>query len=243
MTLNNYPEDELIAELISSVKGLTNDQIYEVVAEARRKITVFTGQEQQGFFRDLFERRNEKLEALGCPQAILKKLSRKKEDVLAKTYEMQNGEGSNISFLPVIPRSYMGIYSLMQMVRIGDNVGWTSLIPQNFTDVVKTPEEPYYILDVDKGTEMRGNSSDDAEKIIKSQKRSCLTIDEAIAVGIHNEEVLANHEILAVGSLYRDEHELTVPVIYLDESGVRLFFYSHDYAHFRYAYPSCASRI
>jgi len=114
----------------------------------------------------------ETLKSRGCPQAILEAFGNQRNAVLSKTAEMEILEG-HIPFVPVIPRTYMGVYGLMPMVRNGDEVGYTYLDPKEITDKVETPKGPYFIYDVEDGKEMLGDSPKKAEKLIKEQNRSC----------------------------------------------------------------------
>ena len=237
MTLCKDQKEGLVAKLSAFFKGLSGDEIDDVVAEARQLANAETLEEKKGKLTKLFESQLEKLKALGTPQAILEAFGNKKDEVVSKAAEMAIAEG-NIPFLPVIPRSYLGIYALMPMVKHENRVGYTYLDPNELTDVVETPKNPYYAFDVENGKAMLSKSPMDAEKIIKSQKRSCLTADEVIAVGIHN-EVLSDHNMDATGS--RSESD-GVPRLCLSVGRPRLSWSNPDYSLDGWGSGSCGSR-
>jgi hypothetical protein len=237
MTLCKDQKEGPVAKLTAFFKGLSGDEIDEAVAEARKLANAETLEERKGKLVKLFENQLEKLKSLGTPQAILEAFQNKKDEVIAKAVETNIAKG-NIPFLPVIPRSYMGIYALMPMVRHEDKVGYTYLDPNELTDVVETPKTPYYAFDVENGKAMLGKSPRDAEKIIKYQKRSCLTADEVIAVGTHS-EVLSDHNVDAPGS--RSESD-SVPSLYLHGDEPKLGWSSPDHSYGKWGSASCGSR-
>jgi len=186
----------------------------------------------------LFDSQMETLKSRNCPQAIIEAFQNKKGEVLSKAAEMEVPEG-NIPFVPVIPRSYMGIYGFMPMVRNSDKVGYTYLDPNEITDEVETPKNLYFIYDVKDGKDMLGKSPEKAEKLIKEQKRSCLTADEGIAVCVHS-KVLSEHYVDCTGSRY--EHSDCVPHVCLSGGRPKLDWSDADYSHGKWGSASCRSR-
>ncbi len=172
-----------------------------MVAEAKKQATAETVEERKNGLAKLFDSQMETLKSRGCPQAILEAFQNQRDAVLSKAAEMEIYEG-HIPFVPVIPRIYMGVYGLMPMVRNGEKVGYTYLDPNEITDQVETPKNPYFIYDVEDGKDMLGKSPEKSEKIITEQKRSCLTADEGIAVCTHT-NVLSEHYVDCAGSHYR----------------------------------------
>ncbi len=81
---------------------------------------------------DEIERQMKTLRARQCPEVICEILERQRNTVLAKAAAEIPEE--HIPFVPVIPRSYLGIYGLMPMVMSGDKVGYTYLNPNEFVE-------------------------------------------------------------------------------------------------------------
>lgn len=191
----------LIAKLTAFFKGLGAEVIDDVVAEAKKQANAETVEDRKNGLAKLFDNQLETLKSQNCPQAILEAFQNKKSDVLNKAAEMEIPEG-NIPFVPVIPRSYMGIYGLMPMVRNDDKMGYTYLNPNEMTDnEEEIPKNPYYIYDIEPGKVTLGKSPEDAEKIIKKQNRLRHITDEDIAVCVHT-DVLSDHYLWSTGSRY-----------------------------------------
>lgn len=228
----------LVAKLTAFFKGLTAEEINDVVTEARQQATVETVQEHKNGFAKLFDSQIETLKSRGCPQAILEAFGNQRDAVLSKAAEMEIPEG-HIPFVPVIPRSYMGIYGLMPMVRNGDKVGYTYLDPNEMTDNMEVPKAPYFIYDVEDGKDMLGKSPEKAEKLIKEQNRSCLTADEGIAVCVHK-DVLSEHYVDCTGSRCGRSDE--VPVVYLRDGRPGLSWSDADDSVDGWGSASCRSR-
>ena len=168
-------------------------------------------QKEYPLLNKLFEVQLEKLESLGTPQVILEYFQNKKDKVIATAERFKSSEG-RIPFLPVIPRGYLGIHVLMSMVKHKGKGGDTDLRWENFSDLVRTPEHPYYALDVEDGTAIRGKCPKDAEKFVKSKGRTCLTTEEVIALCIHTKVLSKPLRADATGSRYRQSY---VPSLYI----------------------------
>ncbi len=166
---------------------------------------------------DLFDEQMEKLRSLNCPWAILSSLQLQKERVLSSMTKVNVQEG-NVAFLPVIPRSYLGVYGLVQLVVFAGSVGYTHIELAEISDVVRSPNRPYFIFNVEDGYVFLGKSSKEAGILIEESARSGLTIAEIISVAIHT-DVLSRHNIDAVGSRCGTN---CVPSLYLHENAPRL---------------------
>jgi len=228
----------LVAKLTAFFKGLSTEEIDDVVTEARQQATVETTLERKNGFAKLLDSQMETLKSLGCPQAIMKAFNNQRDTVLSKAAEMEIPEG-HIPFVPVIPRTYMGVYGLIPMVRNGDKVGYTYLNPNEITDNVETPKEPYFIYDAEDGKAMLGKSPEKAEKLIKKQNRSCLTADEGIAVCVHT-KVLSEHYVDCPGSRCRLAG--LVPFVCLGDGEPRLDWDGFGNSFDGWGSASCRSR-
>lgn len=231
-------KDGLVAKIAALFKDVSADEVDEVVAQAKTKLVTESKQAKRGALEKLFDAQIATLKDRGCPEQIVELLQQKRGEVVSKASEMTVGEG-NIPFLPVVPRTYLTIYSQMPMVRNDSKVGYTYLKPTAITDVVETPSDPYYIYDVEDGQAMCGKAPQDAEKLIKRDKRFGLTDVEVIALGVHT-DVLLRHYVDAVGSRYQSAQ---VPYLYLfDGEQPRLHWDYLAFAGSRWGAASCGSR-
>ncbi|TRZ80286.1 hypothetical protein D4R86_04595 [bacterium] len=226
--------ESLVAKLTAFFKRLIAEEIDDLVAEAKKQATVEMMQERKNGLAKLFDSQMETLKSRGCPQAILEAFQNQRDAVLSKAAEMEISKGY-IPFVPVIPRTYMGVYGLMPMVRNGKKVGYTYLNPNGITDQVETPKNPYFIYNVKDGSK----SPEKAEKLITEQKRSCLTADEGIAVCVHT-NVLSEHYVGCKGSRYG--HAGGVPNVCLNGDEPELSWSDLDGSDGRWGSASCCSR-
>ena len=212
--------ETLVQKFFEILKSAKPEDIEESIAEAKRKLAEMSKQNKKEDLSKLFETQMQTLKDRDCPQMILEAFQEQKGGVIAKALEMDIPEG-NIAFLPVIPKSYGSSRFQTLMVRNGNQVGYmgyTYLDPNQITDVVQTPNVPYFIFNVEDGGDMRGKAPQDAEKLIEKQNRRGLTDTEVIALGIHT-DVLKNHFVDAVGSRYMS---VSVPDLVLSGDGPRL---------------------
>jgi len=237
--LREEQKKELVAKLKPLFHGLASEEVDEVVAEVKKQTTdTEMLEERRNGLGKLFDIQIETLKFRGCPKVILEMFQEKRDGVLSKVSGMEIPEG-NIPFVPVIPRSYMGIYALLPMVRNKDKMGYTYLDPNEITDKVKVPQKPYFIYDVENGNNMLGKSPEATEKLIKKQERSCLITEEGIALCTHT-DVLLKHYVDCTGSRYKRNGR--VPLVYLNGDEPKLssdvFVYSDD----GWGSASCRSR-
>lgn len=230
-------KNQLIGKLVSLFKD-TDADIDEAVKEAKNQLMIDGKNAKREDLEKLFNSQMETLKSRGCPQAILEAFQNKKSEVLAKAAEMEIPEG-HIPFVPVIPRSYLGVYGLMPMVRNNEKTGYTRLNPNEIIDNENVPKTLYFIYDVEDGKDTLGKAPKDAEKIIKKQNRLCHIPEEDIAVCIHT-NVLLNHNLWSAGSRYGSARE--VPRVYLrgDEPKLDWFYVAGSFVGWGSA--SCRSR-
>ena len=176
----------------------------------------------------------------GAPEQIVEILQSQKGVVLKKARKLTFGNG-NIPFLPVIPRTFRGIYDLIVMVKNGEKTGRVCLDPTEISDVARTPQTPYYIYNVEDGSATRGEPPKNIRKIFKGQKRCPLTVAEAIALAIHT-EVLLRHYVWASGSRYGFA-DLVPDIGLLDGSGRPGLAWDYVHNSFnQWGSPSCGNR-
>lgn len=236
--------------LIALMKEVGFDKFNDMVAEARNQLMAEARWTKRGYLENLFHKNMGILEGLDTLEQIMNFLWQKKGSVLQKalaiweekyhneTLEQLASRGIYI-FIPVIPRTYLSIYTQMLMVKSSGNMGYTNLVPTAITDtnITDMPEDPYYIYDVEDGELMRGKTAQDAEDFIEEQGRLGLTEVEVIALGIHT-NVLSRHNVDAVGSRY----DYGVPHLQLYEGLPKLDEGSRCVSHALWGAASCGSR-
>lgn len=193
------------------------DKFNNMVAEARNQLAIEAKWTNRGHLEQLFDTQIATLKDRGVPVPIVNMLQNQRDQVITKASEM-SFENGRVPFLPIIPRTYLSIYSQMLMVKNGDKKGHTCLNPTLITDtdMVDAPKDPYYIYDIEDGKVMRGKTPRDAENLIEKQERLGLTEVEVISLGVHT-NVLSRHNVDAVGSRYDSDD--SVPYLYLNGDG------------------------
>ncbi|HBP01228.1 MAG: hypothetical protein UY41_C0050G0003 [Candidatus Moranbacteria bacterium GW2011_GWE1_49_15] len=225
-----------LKHLFKKFPGFTDTEIEDVVSKAKERAR------KEVLLENLFESQIKTLERLGCPKEIVDNFQRKKDKVLNEAFEMSIDEG-HIPFLPVIPKSYMGLYALMPMVRKGEYAGFMTYNPNRLINTVKVSEDPYFALDVENGNALLNIPVKDARKKIKSQKRFPLTAEEVVSLGIFT-EILSSHNVQALGSCYDCEGGLLVPTLVMHwNSRPLLDFYDPGATSNSWGAGSCGDRI
>lgn len=162
--------------------------------------------------KELFHRQIRTLQERDCPKSVIDYLKSKEESVAEKMYRIKGIVPLHIPFIAVVPRSELGLDALMKMVCCDRYYGHNFLDQSEIRDMVSVREEPYFIYDVESGRDMIGKSPSEAEVLIKEQGRSCLTIDEGIALSLQT-NVLLENGVDCMGSYL--ERDGLVPNIYL----------------------------
>ena len=206
--------EQTVEKLVEVLREVPPEERDEVVVKAKNQLEEEEKESKpkKEDLEKLFDTQIKILKDRGCPAVIIDMLQEQRDDVLQKASEIPIGK-KHIAFLPVIPRTFLSIYTQMQMVRNGDKIGYTYLKPSEITDVVETPADPYYIFDVEDGEAMLGKSPQNAEKTIKQQNWRGLTEVEVIALAIHT-DVLSRHYVDALGSRCGSDG---VPGLWLDD--------------------------
>lgn len=147
---------------------------------------------------DLFDKQIECLEDRWCPEFIIDKLYSMKFKVVDKASSITIRRG-NISFLPVIPNSWLSYARQMEMVIKDGATGTILLDTSNIENWDTVPPEPYYIFDVNDGWEFKGMLPSVAEMFIKRNSKEPLFTEELISLCIHS-NVLSRHNVDALRS-------------------------------------------
>jgi hypothetical protein len=144
-----------------------------------------------------------------------------------------------VAFLPVIPLSYLSLYTQMAMVENDGKKGFTYLKPNLISNVVEVPDKPYFIYNVENGQAMRGKSSNEATELLKNTGRSPLTVAEVASLALHT-DVLSQIFLDASGSRFESADE--VPDVWLSGGEPWLGWFSADSTDSKWGSPSCGSR-
>jgi hypothetical protein len=175
-------------------------------------------------YTQLFDKQIQRLEQLKYidplkyhATSLIAKIKSKKSEVISQAIKMEIPDG-HIPFIPVIPKTRIRLECLMEMIQT-PRMGRNGLKDRYVVNNMDVPYNIYFIFDIEDGHEMIGRSPESAGSLIKKQERSCLTVEECIALTIHT-DVLSELYIDCSGSHY--ERTYTVPYLYI--------FDSRDYA-------------
>jgi len=243
-TINETNEaiDKTIKESIKAIDKAIKEAIETIdkaVKEAKNQLMAETKKTKYENLESLFDSQIQTLKDRGCPEQIVELLTRQKSAVLSKASEMTFEDG-HIPFIPVIPRSYRSLYDLIAMVINKNKQGHCYLSPTVITDLIKTPDDPYYIYNIENGEDLLGKSPENAEKILKEQSRSPLTVAEVMALATHT-DVLKEHNVWILGSRYKVLGG--VPYVFLDnDDQPRLTWGYIDESNSRSGTASCGLR-
>lgn len=153
---------------------------------------------------NLFDAQITTLKDRGCRKQIVGLLENKRSLVLREVSRMTFADG-HIPFLPVIPRTLCNLNALMKMVRYEEKAGYSDLESTQVYDLVDTPDEPYYIFDVEDGKIACGILPYETEMLFrkqpKGQVRNSLTGAEAIALCTHT-NLFSRHVLWITRSAY-----------------------------------------
>lgn len=191
-------------------------------------------------FSILFSVQMKRLLERNCPKNVVEALAKKKEEVISEAIEVEIAE-DHIIFVPVVPRTEVGLGELMRMVREGSVMGKSTLIHSDIKgDMVAVPQEPYFMLDIEDGRSMLNKSPEEAETLIDNQDRSGFTAEEGIALCIHT-KVLSDHFVNCVGS--RCGIPGSVPSIYCKSKLPVLDWSSSEFVNVKWGSASCSIRV
>jgi hypothetical protein len=160
------------------------------------------------------------LKKRNCDPVVIGMLEDSKGWVLARTIRMRLRK-SDIPFIPVIPRTYLGIYGLVSLIRIEGQKGYTNVFPELMTDEEETSDLPYFIFGVDDGKDTRGMTSAAASELIRKKRRHPLTVDEGMAMCVHTNLLSAERTLSFIGSRYSFPEYEDVPTAFIMMSGCR----------------------
>lgn len=169
----------------------------------------------------LFTLQLETLIRRGVPEEIVAALRAERAEVLATAAALAIPQGRT-PFLPVIPLSVMDAAWQIGTVEYYGERGINEYLTGEVRDIVDFPESaPYYIFDVEDGTETLGEppaTAGTSSWTKRNERRRGLTIAETIALVRHGRAaVLGRHAVWAVSSRHETYHQ--VPLVHLNENG------------------------
>lgn len=244
--MSDRTQKGVVEELTAALGKTPPGRIDEVLAQAKAEaMKTLNETERYKAYESLFQRQIWVLEELGCPDAIVRMLRKQVGRVIRKAKGIAIAEG-HIPFMPAIPVRYMTLISQMMMVRIGKQTGYAHPESIEFTDVVGTPSSPYYLFDVEDGSEMCNILPEDAERIFTERNRRGLTTAELVTLSIHA-NILFEHTVTAIGSRFGSyvpyicwRNRIKTPS--LDDEIVPVLRWHHtNYKDSSWGIPSCST--
>lgn len=226
-----------VTRVFDVLHDVPDDKVKSVLADAELRRRESTVSERRRSLDNLFSRQLEVLAERGCPDVLREHLVSLRKSVVDKALSMTFLEG-NLPFLLVVPPPFLSYHTLASMLRNGTHVGYTRLNVRLITDVVKVPEDPYVIYDVEDGRALLGRSAQDAKKLLKRQNRSGLTAAEAVHLCIQT-NTLNHHFVDAVVSRYVSD---VVPGLWQLDDRPSLNWSARDVALSLWGAASCGSR-
>jgi hypothetical protein len=188
----------------------------------------------------LFQAQIDTLRNKGLSEKNIGCLLEKKISTLTRCsgIELQSGR---IPFVPVIPRTWLSLPTQLSMLPDYGTIRGSCVPTLISFDTVETPQEPYYIFDVEDGESMCGVAPLQAAKLIRAQSRRGLTDVEAIALCLHK-DVLAHHYVDAIASQYNEDGKMGVPSVIMKAGRPRLAINWYEFGgHGLWGAASCSA--
>ena len=132
--------------------------------------------------------------------------------------DLENGK---LPFVIVIKNELISAEKMMEKVSLKDKEGITKLFPHTSTDfsvidtVVLPQDSVYLLINIDRGKETLNVRPEDAFKMIESQNRTPLTIDEGIALVTHFPDFLIKNNCFSLLAS-RHKGDQRVPAIWIN---------------------------
>lgn len=189
-----------------------------------------------------------KLLERGCPWPIAHDLLCWSSFSANKLFMEVTKKTSKISFLPVIPAHKLSLKKQTQMIRYKNNIvceyglGDGPVICLDYINERNLESHrPYYILEIDDGTDTLGQDKEDAEKFIKDRNRLRATTEEMISIAIHTDTLSRKLYMHALGSLM--ENSRVPSLVVFDHDWPVLSAVLCDYNNGMFGYPSLKKRF
>jgi len=236
---------DLVNQATILLKGWSDDEIDNAIIEVKSNLKEKALEQRKNGFGKLFDAQQEILKIRGCPEEILQMFNEKRNKVLEKASVMHFFQ-EHIPFIPIIPRSFMGIYGLMSMVH-REEVGTAGghLDPNETLTDVSVSENLYFIYGIENGSKTIGKAVGVANHSIETTGRLSLTTEEGLSLCIMT-NVLDSHSVncaavsrrgdsLAVLSIFASAKNKKVVLAWNNVNSER----NNDQ---KFGTPSCAER-
>ncbi len=175
----------------------------------------------------------------GCYKHVVSSLFEKKKETIDMAMDMEMFNG-HIPFVAVVPKNRMNIYALMELLYNSHGKrGFLGFSQDKLIHSVPVPEDPYFMFNVEDGTSTLGKTSEEAKSFFDSQARSCLTVEEVIALCYFQSDVLLKHFLDCIGSYFSSDDR--IPVLCLKQRRPWIAL-RKDVAHEKCGVPSCHKR-
>jgi len=155
------------------------------------------------------------------PEALLKHVEPLRERIKALTLPDVDVEKGQLPFVIVVKSDVVAAEKAMTLVERDGKSGLSKLYPRDSRDFqpiddVRLPNgRVYLITDIDRGKESINVTPSEALKLIRSQDRSPLTIDEGIAIVTHYPQFLIKNNCFSLlASRYSGDKR--VPAIWIN---------------------------
>ncbi len=199
----------------------------------------------------LFDAQVERLLALRVPHGICIRLSSDhfKTKVLplrklVKDLDCSKRGRSKIPFLIVLPNSFFPIPRQLFRLKIYDADCGVDLRSKDLIPLLDgaIPKFPYLIFDVDTGISTQGKPINECSEIIRKDGRSCLTLEEGIALLTHFPLLLRNGNRLVCAGHALGKSYFT-GFMYSSKTGLLLTGFSKTSTRQVLSFTSCAGRF
>lgn len=170
-----------------------------------------------------------------------------KQKLLEITPSEINIEEGRLPFVIVVKSELVPIDKMMQIVEYKGKNGIVNLTPhssENYHPVteVTIPESSVYLLvDIERGKDTLNITPNDAFEMIRTQKRSPLTIEEGMGIITHYPEFLIKNNCFSL--LASRSTDKTVPAIWISEGRAKLGWCWAGNPHTWLGSASCKLRI
>ncbi len=176
----------------------------------------------------------------------LKPLKVRIEDIVPLEVDLEQGQ---LPFVIVVKSDLVSVDKAMSLVERNGQPGCTKLYPRephDFTpiDEVRLPDGPAYLLvDIDRGKGSLNLAPGEALKVIRTEQRSPITIDEGVAlVTQYPAFLMKNNCFSLLASRYRGDKR--VPAIWINHAGQPNLGWCWDgNPHTWLGSASCGSRV
>jgi hypothetical protein len=232
-------DTEAVEQLVKILKKVGSEIVNEAIARASRELVEEDSDDASNQTHgEAFDRQAQWLIGRGYPEA-----AGMNNDQFMRYLNPLRGlfQGGDVI---VVPERIVPIPKQMSMVALDGKPGYMyeylDLGQLRNADGVTTPNVPYLIRDVERGSAMQNTSPDDCVKRFREQGRHGLVIEEGIAVITHGPEILQDHYMDLPGSRY---DSVSVPILWLRGGRPKLNYRWAGGADRRWGSASCGSRL